>query len=149
MTPSEYGTPLVLTYPYFWTSSNVAALYKAIPGAKDASSILGAGFYTVPCESIPSVSFTFNGQPFVISPETFNLGAASQGSSDCVGGITANSIGKDVWVVGGTCCPLSTTILDSDGCFHQMSFCGTPTLSLMLETPKLALLNWRKVEIFR
>jgi hypothetical protein len=41
----------------------------------------------VPCNSIPTISLVFGGKPFDISPDTFNLGPVSSGSSDCVGGI--------------------------------------------------------------
>jgi cathepsin D len=82
-------------------SSNVAEFYKSVPGAKEASDI-GQGFYTVPCNSIPSVSLTFNGKSFDVDAASFNLGAASSGSSDCVGGLAAQD-GESFWIVGGVC----------------------------------------------
>ncbi|PBK73510.1 GroES-like protein [Armillaria solidipes] len=36
---------------------------------------------------------TFGGKAFPINPDTFNLGQAEQGSSDCVGGIVAGDFG--------------------------------------------------------
>ena len=78
---------------------NVAAFYAAIPGSKDASRARGSGYYTVPCSSIPTVSFKYGGQSFSIAPSLFNLGPVSTGSQDCVGGIVASNKFK-YWVVG-------------------------------------------------
>lgn len=47
----------------------------------------------VPCNSIPDITLTFGGKAFSISAETFNLGQAEQGSSDCVGGIIGQDVG--------------------------------------------------------
>lgn len=72
---------------------------------------------SVPCDAIPNVSLTFGGKEFAIPPESFNLGQATAGSSDCVGGIAGttninctSSVGfrppvwtnglRIVWVVG-------------------------------------------------
>jgi cathepsin D len=80
--------------------TNVAKFYRSIPGAKDASSTLGAGFYTFPCASAPtSISLTFGGKKFAVSPDAFNLGQATEGSSSCVGGIVGDS-SADFWIVG-------------------------------------------------
>ncbi|KAF9235751.1 aspartic peptidase domain-containing protein [Melanogaster broomeanus] len=90
----DTGTTVVIGVP-----SDVATLYEAI-GGTDASSTLGQGLYTFPCNSVPSVSFTFGGTSFPISKDTFNLGSVSPGSSDCVGGIVGEDIGASLWVVG-------------------------------------------------
>ncbi|KAF9221252.1 Asp-domain-containing protein [Gyrodon lividus] len=79
--------------------SDVATLYKAI-GGTDASNTIGEGYYTFPCDSVPNVSLTFGGTSFPISPETFNLGTVSSGSSDCVGGIVGQDTGPSLWIVG-------------------------------------------------
>ncbi|KAG1805345.1 aspartic peptidase domain-containing protein [Suillus subaureus] len=67
------------------------AYYKDIPGS---SSIL--------CDTIGSYTptLTFGGHGFNVSEETFNLGPESDGSSDCMGGISWTS-SVDFWVVGG------------------------------------------------
>lgn len=87
----DTGTTLIIG-----DTSNVASIYAAIPGSKDASSTLGSGTYTIPCDSVPdNVSFTIAGQEFSISADNFSLGPASDGSSDCVGGILGDdSLGK-------------------------------------------------------
>ncbi|TFK51920.1 acid protease [Heliocybe sulcata] len=90
----DTGTTLVVG-----DSESVAQLYQSIDGAQDASETVGQGYYTVPCDSIPTVSLSFGGKSFDISPDTFNLGTATQGSSDCVGGIVAED-GLDFWIVG-------------------------------------------------
>ena len=90
------GTTLVIG-----DTTNVAAFYKNIPGAQDASSTLGAGFYTFPCNStLPAVSFTLGGQDFPMT-QSLSFGSASQGSSDCVGSIISDStIGSSFWILG-------------------------------------------------
>lgn len=90
----DTGTTLVLG-----DSTTVKALYASIPGSKDASSTYGQGYYTVPCSSIPTVSLTFAGKAFPISPKIFNLGRTSSSSNDCVGGVVGVS-GLGFWVVG-------------------------------------------------
>ncbi|KII95874.1 hypothetical protein PLICRDRAFT_170473 [Plicaturopsis crispa FD-325 SS-3] len=90
----DTGTTLVLG-----NAANVSAFYATIPGSKNATDTVGAGFYTVPCDSIPEVSLTFGDTEFPISAETFNYGKASDNSSDCVGGIAEAQLGA-FWVVG-------------------------------------------------
>ncbi|KIJ14865.1 hypothetical protein PAXINDRAFT_78490, partial [Paxillus involutus ATCC 200175] len=90
----DTGTTLVVGLP-----SDVSTLYQAI-GGTDASSTVGQGYYTFPCDSVPSVSFTFGGTSFPISADTLNLGPVSSGSSDCVGGIVGQDMGVSFWVVG-------------------------------------------------
>ncbi|KIK91444.1 hypothetical protein PAXRUDRAFT_149483 [Paxillus rubicundulus Ve08.2h10] len=90
----DTGTTLVIGLP-----SDVATLYQAI-GGTDASGTVGQGFYTFPCNSVPSVSFTFGGTSFLISSDTLNLGPVYSGSSDCVGGIVGQDIGNSFWIVG-------------------------------------------------
>ncbi|GLB45979.1 putative peptidase A1 family protein [Lyophyllum shimeji] len=89
----DTGTTLVLGN---WNS--VSAVYAAIPGSQAATSTIGPGFFTFPCDSDLSISLTFGGKAFAISPSTFNLGLAAPGSSDCVGGIAA--IKENFWIVG-------------------------------------------------
>jgi len=90
----DTGTSLVIG-----PSDQVATFYQNIPGSKDASSTAGQGHYTVPCDAIPDVGISFGGRTFQISADTFNLGAVSSGSNDCVGGIVANTAEK-FWVIG-------------------------------------------------
>ncbi|EPQ56641.1 acid protease [Gloeophyllum trabeum ATCC 11539] len=91
----DTGTTLIVG-----DSDNVAQLYDAIDGAQDASETIGQGYYTVPCDSIPTLSLTFAGKSFDVSPDTFSLGAVQEGSSDCVGGVAAQDGLGDFWIVG-------------------------------------------------
>jgi len=90
----DTGTSLITGPP-----DAVKQFYASIPGAQDASATVGKGFYTFPCSSPPTVSLTFGGVAFDILSEAFNLGTASAGSSDCVGGVSASG-DVDFWIVG-------------------------------------------------
>ncbi len=91
----DTGTTLIIG-----DTNSVRALYARIPGSKDASNTIGAGFYTFPCNSIPNISMTFGGTAFPISPSLFNLGRVSRGSNDCVGAILGQN--QRFWIVGDT-----------------------------------------------
>lgn len=91
----DTGTTLIVG-----DAANVKKFYAAIPGSKDASGTLGAGYYTIPCNSFPTVKFTFGGTPFTIAPSTLNLGAASRGSKDCVSGLVSSASSQNFWIIG-------------------------------------------------
>ncbi|OCH93546.1 Asp-domain-containing protein [Obba rivulosa] len=92
----DTGTTLILG-----SSHDVGQLYAAIPGAADASATMGSGFFTLPCNQTPDVTFTFGGAEFPLSADTFNLGKVSPGSSTCVGGIVASDIdSRCFWILG-------------------------------------------------
>ncbi|EPQ56531.1 acid protease [Gloeophyllum trabeum ATCC 11539] len=91
----DSGTTLVIG-----DSKSVKMLYAAVPGSKDASRTVGQGYYTVPCSAIPTISLTFSGKSFPISPSIFNLGRVSRGSNDCVGGVVSSDIAQNFWIVG-------------------------------------------------
>ncbi|KAF9218703.1 acid protease [Gyrodon lividus] len=76
-----YGPPL-----------EVAALYAAIGGTPFRGD---QSLYSFPCDSVPSVSFTFGGRSFPIS--TFNVGPTDD-PSQCVGAIVAETV--LFWVIG-------------------------------------------------
>jgi len=84
----DTGTTLIIG-----DASTVRAFYDSVPGAQPA----GRGFYSIPCSSIPEVSFTFSGTPFSISPELFNFG--QDGSGNCIGGIVGSD-SLNFWIVG-------------------------------------------------
>ncbi|KAF7346076.1 Acid protease [Mycena sanguinolenta] len=75
----------------------VEILYSAIPGALDASGVLGPGFFVVPCDNIPTVGVTIGGQSFNVAPDIFNLGVLED--NFCVGGVVSSE-GIPFWVLG-------------------------------------------------
>lgn len=79
---------------------NVAAVYKKISGAAEASQY-GDGIYTIPCDFNTPLSLTFGGQEFTVDPSTFNLGQADSSGSACIGGLAADSsLTDEFWIVG-------------------------------------------------
>ncbi|KAF9223186.1 Asp-domain-containing protein [Gyrodon lividus] len=79
---------------------DVAILYETV-GGTDASYILGEGYWTFPCDDIPSVSFTIAGNSFFISDDELNLGSSYYDSLDCVGAIIGDSFdGECDWLIG-------------------------------------------------
>jgi len=88
----DTGTTLLIGDP-----QGVEILYSAIPGAKDASAIIGPGFFTVPCNRIPTVGITLGNQIFNVAPAIFNLGLLE--GNDCVGGVVGMD-GVPFWVLG-------------------------------------------------
>jgi cathepsin D len=86
----DTGTTLVLG-----DTESVRAVYAAIPGSRDASLLLGPGFFTAPCARFPdNVGLILGGQTFTMSADTFNLGRVSILSPNCVGGLVADDVGK-------------------------------------------------------
>ncbi|THU88980.1 acid protease [Dendrothele bispora CBS 962.96] len=79
--------------------SAVSTFYKSVGGKLFDSS---EGFYSFPCSSIPTVSFSWGGKSFSVSSANFNLGTTEDGSSDCVGALAGQDLGlgDDVWLLG-------------------------------------------------
>ncbi|KAF9220234.1 acid protease [Gyrodon lividus] len=90
----DTGTILIYGHP-----SDVATLYAAVD-ATDASETLGYGYWTFPCEDIPSVSFTIGDTSFPISSGNLNLGHAVEGSNECIGSIIGRDFGESTWLIG-------------------------------------------------
>ncbi|EKM48967.1 uncharacterized protein PHACADRAFT_265944 [Phanerochaete carnosa HHB-10118-sp] len=90
----DTGTTLLIVDP---NSAN--EIFAAIPGAENAERTLGEGFFTIPCDEIPSdVSFTVAGKAFTLSADTLNFGQLEEGSSQCVAGIMGADEG--FWILG-------------------------------------------------
>ncbi|CAG8659600.1 12171_t:CDS:2, partial [Acaulospora colombiana] len=99
----DSGTTLVMG-----DSESVASFYSSIPGAQQADSSVGKGFYTFPCDQKPEVSFTLGGKDFSIT-DSFNLGRVQEGSDQCVGGIVASEdTGDKLWILGDTTSEVGT-----------------------------------------
>jgi len=88
----DTGTTFLIGDP-----TGVEILYSAVPGAKDASAILGPGFFTVPCNRIPTLGIELGNQLFNVAPAILNLGVLQ--GNDCVGGIVGLD-GVPFWVLG-------------------------------------------------
>jgi len=91
----DSGTTLILG-----NVASVKDLFSNVPGAKNASETVGAGYWTVPCDQVPTVSLSFGGKSWSISPKAFNIGQVKPNSPDCIAGIAEGNVGADFWVVG-------------------------------------------------
>lgn len=91
----DTGTTLLIVDP-----TSATEIYAKIPGARSATNTVGEGFFTIPCNEIPTdVSFTVGGKAFTLSADTLNFGPVSEGSNSCVGGIMGADEGKhSIWL---------------------------------------------------
>ncbi|EIW86538.1 peptidase A1, partial [Coniophora puteana RWD-64-598 SS2] len=89
----DSGTTLIVA-----PTDDVQNFYEQI-GGQDASSTVGEGFYTLPCDNFPSASVSIAGTTIDIS-STFNLGQVSEGSSDCVGALAGQDTPDNLWILG-------------------------------------------------
>jgi len=78
----------------------VKKFYAGVSGSKLYDS--EQGIYTFPCNSVPTVAFSWGGKSWSISSDNFNLGPVTQGSSSCVGALSGQDpgLGSTVWVLG-------------------------------------------------
>jgi hypothetical protein len=100
------------------SASAVKDFYKSIPGYKDASSIVGPGYYTFPCSQIdelPAVAFNIGDKSLPMTSASLSLGPVSRGSPDCLGSIMANEIlgfVNETWFLGDSFMKNYYTIFD-------------------------------------
>ncbi|KAG1746213.1 acid protease [Suillus lakei] len=77
----DTGTTLI------YVSQAIASLiYANIPGTGPATNY-DSGFFSFPCDSNPTISFSLGGHDFGLSIQDFKLGQDGYGSKNCVGGI--------------------------------------------------------------
>ncbi|TFY67566.1 hypothetical protein EVJ58_g1536 [Rhodofomes roseus] len=78
----------------------VQAFYKSIPGSSVYDS--QNGYYQFPCNSLPTVAFSWGGKSWTVSTANFNLGKVSSKSSYCVGALAGQNLGlgNNVWLLG-------------------------------------------------
>ncbi|KZT22897.1 aspartic protease [Neolentinus lepideus HHB14362 ss-1] len=80
--------------------SAVKRFYKEVSGSKVYDS--ENGYYSYPCDSAPTVSFSWGGKAWKISAANFNLGETKSGSGQCVGALAGEDLGlgSDTWLLG-------------------------------------------------
>ncbi|KAF9808862.1 hypothetical protein IEO21_07727 [Rhodonia placenta] len=76
----------------------VAQFYSGIDGAQS----LGDGSYGIPCDSFPTVAFSWGGNTFTISSDAFNLGNVGNGLCVAALGGKDLGLGDNVWLLGDT-----------------------------------------------
>ncbi|KAG8891043.1 hypothetical protein FRB98_000052 [Tulasnella sp. 332] len=92
----DSGTSLI----YIPTAA-ATKLYKSIPGSKNQSSELGAGFWSYPCNTtLDEISLVLGNNSYAVNPLDFNIGRVSNTSSDCVGGIVGGDEGEGLAIIG-------------------------------------------------
>ncbi|KAJ7584093.1 acid protease [Mycena floridula] len=79
----------------------VKTFYSKVAGSAVYDS--ANGYYSFPCSSVPSVSFSWgSGKKWAITAANFNLGQTDTGSSLCVGALAGQDLGlgSNVWLLG-------------------------------------------------
>ncbi|KAF7797804.1 hypothetical protein EIP86_009009 [Pleurotus ostreatoroseus] len=78
--------------------SAVKSFYAAISGTGVYDS--SEGYYYYPCDSLPTVGFSWGGKTWAITDANFNLGEVSSGR--CVGALAGQDLGlgNNVWLLG-------------------------------------------------
>jgi len=80
--------------------SAIAALYAQIPGSAPASGNF-EGYYTYPCDTAVTVSLSFGGNSWPISPDDFKM---TESEGQCVGAFFQLTTGNSApsWIIGDT-----------------------------------------------
>jgi len=92
----------------YGTWGHVSALYKRIGGKLHDHD--NYGFYSLPCNSFPTMSFTFGGKTFQIPPELLNLGPIAPDSPDCFSAIIGRR--SRFWSIGNPFLQSVYTVFD-------------------------------------
>ncbi|KAI0820705.1 acid protease [Trametes gibbosa] len=90
----DTGTTLVLG-----RKSDVAAFYAAVPGAQEATSEIGDGYYTIPCANPPAANFTFSGRAFTMSGESLRGAPLASDVGRCAGNVVGSD-SQSFWILG-------------------------------------------------
>lgn len=91
----DSGTTLM-----YGPSDQVKTFYSSISGAQEYDT--QNGLWSVPCDSIPTVAFSWGGNTWQISSSDFNLGQASNGDCQAALGSADLGFGDGVWLLGDT-----------------------------------------------
>ncbi|KAI0356590.1 protease [Trametes cingulata] len=78
----------------------VKDVYAAVNGSRlyDKTN----GYYSYPCDTPPTIAFSWGGKSWPISAANLNLGLTAEGSDECVGSLAGQDVGlgRDVWLLG-------------------------------------------------
>ncbi|TBU46767.1 acid protease [Dichomitus squalens] len=98
----------------YGTPSDVNAFYSAIPDSQVFDQ--ANGLYSYPCDSPPSLAFSWGGNLWTVSEENFNLGETEEGSGQCVGALSGEDLGlgDNVWLLGDSFMKNVYTAFDFD-----------------------------------
>ncbi|CUA70773.1 Aspartic protease [Rhizoctonia solani] len=89
--------------------------WEKVPGSEpcDNKMCKTIGFYTFPCSNPPSVTFTFGGHQFPVSPLDFSLGPTDDIGTKCFGAIIeSENVPEDAWVIGEKFMKNAYTVFD-------------------------------------
>ncbi|GAA5867154.1 hypothetical protein JCM8547_006256 [Rhodosporidiobolus lusitaniae] len=91
----DTGTSIIVA-----PTAAAAKFFASVPD----SGVYGSGYYTFPCASPPSISFSFgDGEQWTLSGDSLNLGKVSSGSDRCVASIVGTDIGLgNTWILGAS-----------------------------------------------
>ncbi|KAG0269042.1 hypothetical protein DFQ27_004974 [Actinomortierella ambigua] len=92
--------------------SDAEVFFSKIPGARPSSE--GDGQYAYPCDSLPTVSLTFNGRSFEIAPDKFKSRLESEDSSDCIAVVAGDGRDGEPIVIGTAFLMNVYTVFDID-----------------------------------
>ena len=95
----DTGTTLVGGPP-----DDIARIYQQVPGSQQGTGQM-SDFWMIPCSSDVTVTMSFGGPQWQISPEDFNAGALQGSNSMCMGAFFAVELPASSprkWIVGDT-----------------------------------------------
>ncbi|KAJ7610127.1 acid protease [Roridomyces roridus] len=104
----DSGTTLVYGPP-----SVIETFYSKISGSKVYDWF--QGLYSVPCQSIPTVSFSWGGKSWAMDPDFLDLGTTTSAGTDCVLAIGGTDLGLgNTWLIGDAFMRNAYTVFDFD-----------------------------------
>ncbi|QRW11604.1 aspartyl protease [Ceratobasidium sp. AG-Ba] len=83
--------------------SSVEQWWSTVQGVEKCSERAcgSSGYYTFPCASPPSITFSFGGASYAVNPDYFNIGSVGFFGDKCVGAIVgSDGVPDNAWIVG-------------------------------------------------